>query len=117
MRNSYSPAFAAVASPASGFWPSAARAATINTNPANPAHHRLNMNSPSGNLPHSTPSNQDCSSGNLGILRNKKPDSPPVHVRRASWDSYLWLSTLKSCPQDVEITQEAEEFFPRWPSC
>ena len=48
---------------AAGFTP-----AQRNTNPAQPTHHRLNMHSPSRELPNSTPSNPDCGSGNLGRL-------------------------------------------------
>src|ERR1700722_9862192 len=119
MRNSYSPAFPALASPAKGFWPSAAFSAKPRkANPARPMHrrgnksihHRLDMNSPSRNLPHSTLSNRDYSFGNLGRSASTR-HAPSGHGQRASWDGHLGLSTLKACPHDGD-TPEGEGYFP-----
>src|SRR5580700_11885811 len=84
MRNSYSPAFAALASPASGLRSSATHTAPTTINTTTPAHQRLDMASPLGNLPHSTPRDENRVFGNRGWLMGRARSPPVVHVRRAS---------------------------------
>src|SRR5271169_2358528 len=56
------------------------------------------MNSPSRNLPHFTPSDGDCSFGNLGSAQRRK-NFPTCTCPAGICPLHLWLSTLKSSPQ------------------